>query len=172
MGVGFWAVRRYKKMNVSMTVGDIIVSAVISLIAGVITGIITGYGVTIYYRNKDKKRDAGKYTKELLDFIAGLVKIMTYEGSSVPDYLKDMPIRYNWIEFTDEQEKSKIIEAEKYVANIIQLASSCMVSMLLSEKDEETQRKIENTKIKIFCEEEPKGMLHIIELTDILKKYR
>lgn len=80
-------------------------------------------------------------------------------------------IRY-WIEFTDEQEKSKIIEAEKYVANIIQLASSCMVSMLLSEKDEETQRKIENTKIKIFCEEEPKGMLHIIELTDILKKYR
>lgn len=77
-------------MNVSMTVGDIIVSAVISLIAGVITGIITGYGVTIYYRNKD----------------------------------------------------------------------------------EETQRKIENTKIKIFCEEEPKGMLHIIELADILKKYR
>lgn len=73
-------------MNVSMTVGDIIVSAVISLIAGVITGIITGYGVTIYYRNKDKKRDAGKYTKELLDFIAGLVKIMTYEGNSVPDY--------------------------------------------------------------------------------------
>ena len=32
MGVGFWAVRRYKKMNVSMTVGDIIVSAVISII--------------------------------------------------------------------------------------------------------------------------------------------
>lgn len=108
------------------------------------------------------------------------MKIMTYEGSSIPDYkvsemtkyLQDMPIRYNWIEFTDEQEKSKIIEAEKYVANIIQLASSCMVSMLLSEKDEETQRKIENTKIKIFCEEEPKGMLHIIELADILKKYR
>lgn len=167
-------------MNVSMTAGDIIVSVVISLIAGVITGVITGYGVTIYYRNKDKKRDAGKYTKELLDFIAGLIKVMTYEGSSVPDYkvseivnyLNNMPIRYNWIEFTNEQEKSKIIEAEKYVTNIIQLASSCMVSMLLSEKDEETQRKIENTKIKIFCEEEPKGMLHTIELTNILKKYR
>lgn len=167
-------------MNVSMSVGDVMISAVISLVAGVITGVITGYGVTIYYRNKDKKRDAGKYTKELLDFISGLVKLMTFEGSSVPDckvsemtkYLQGMPIRYNWIEFTDKQEKSKIVEVEEYVDNIRQLTSDCMVNILLTNKDEELKRQIENTKIKIFCEEEPKGIGYIIALKEILKKYR
>ena len=67
-------------MNVSMTVGDIIVSAVISLIAGVITGIITGYGVTIYYRNKDKKARCGEVYKRIIRFYSWTCKNYDIRG--------------------------------------------------------------------------------------------
>lgn len=99
-----------------------------------------------------------------------------YYQSAIADLIKDIHSErrlkqiYTIVRKMKQRELSERLQQDEILER--ELASSCMVSMLLSEKDEETQRKIENTKIKIFCEEEPKGMLHIIELADILKKYR
>lgn len=168
-------------MNITITMssGDILISIIISLVAGIITGIVTGYGVTKFYRNKDQKRDIGKYIKELFDYITGLEKIMTYEGYEISDekvyeiiaYSKLMPIRYNWIKITDKQEKEKILEAENYIKRISQLASNCCIHMMLTKKDAETLKKISNTKQEIFCKGETEGLLYAMKLGTLLKKY-